>query len=125
MSGSALAGLDIEANAGDVSVIGEDGSIGRLHLSINAGRATLTLGEPVNGGRLSVNAGAIDLCVPPSAGLTLDVAEHLTFATNLEERDLTKSGTVWHRAGSGGATIDFKIEGNVASFTLNPSGGCR
>ncbi|MDQ2933950.1 MAG: hypothetical protein M3R49_03025 [Chloroflexota bacterium] len=72
-----------------------------------------------------MNAGAIDLCVPPSAELSLEVAEHLSFASNLEELELAKSGTTWHRAGSGGPTITLKIEGNAGSFTLNPSGGCR
>lgn len=125
VSGAALASVDIEANAGDASVIAEEGAIDRFRVSMNAGQARLTLGEPIGGGQLSVNAGAIDLCVPPTAELTLDVVEQLTFATNLEERQLTKSGTVWYRAGSGGPTIHLKIEGNAASFTLNPSGGCR
>jgi hypothetical protein len=125
VSGVALASLEIEANAGDVSVFAGEGSIGRLRVIMNAGRARLTLAEPLDGGQLSVNAGAIDLCVPPTAELSLDVAEQLTFATNLEDRHLTKSGTGWHRAGSGGPTIALKIEGNAASFTLNPSGGCR
>jgi hypothetical protein len=125
VSGSDLASLDIEANAGDVRLIAEHGSIGRLDVSANAGRARLTLGGPVESGQLSVNAGAIDLCVPTSAQLTLDVVEQLTFATNLDESHLTRSGTVWHRAGNGGPSIELAIEGNAASFTLNPSGGCR
>ncbi len=125
LTGSELAGLNLEANAGDMSVIAEAGSIRGLDLSMNAGRARLTLGGSVESGHLSVNAGAIDLCVPTSAELTLDVAEQLTFATNLEESDLTKNGTVWQRAGSGGPAIDLSIEGNAASFNLNPSGDCR
>ena len=125
LTGSELAGLNLEANAGDVSVIAEAGSVRGLDLSMNAGRARLTLGGSVESGHLSVNAGAIDLCVPTSAELTLDVAEQLTFATNLEESGLTQNGTVWQRAGSGGQAIDLSIEGNAASFNLNPSGDCR
>jgi len=125
LTGSELASLNLEANAGELSVVAEASSIRRLELSMNAGRARLTVGGPVKSGRLSVNAGAIDLCVPPSAELSLDVAEQLTFATNLEDSHLTKNGTVWHRAGSGGPAIDLSIEGNAASFNLNPAGGCR
>ena len=83
----------------------------------------LTLVGPTEGD-LSANAGAIELCVPPDAALQLEVQDQLTFATNLNSRGLTESGDTWTRAGTGGL-IDLSIEGNAASFTLDPEGGCR
>jgi len=52
------------------------------------------------------------------------VQDQLTFATNLDSRGLTESGDTWTRAGTG-ALIDLSIEGNAASFTLDPEGGCK
>jgi hypothetical protein len=58
-------------------------------------------------------------------GIRLAARQGWIDASQWVQRHLTKSSTVWHRAGSGGSTIHLKIEGNAASFTLNPSGGCR
>jgi hypothetical protein len=71
-----------------------------------------------------VNAGAIDVCVPDGVALRFEVEEQLTFATNLDERGLSRNGRIWTRGASGGATIDLHVEGNAAAFNLNPSGGC-
>jgi len=91
---------------------------------MNAGRMRVTLGAAATSGSLSVNAGTIDLCVPPGAGLRLDVEEQLTFVTNLSSRGLGHDGTVWSRPASGGGVIELSVEGNAASFNLNPDGGC-
>jgi hypothetical protein len=100
--------------------------VDRLDVMLNAGRARITLGPGATTGSISVNAGAIELCVPAGAPLRLNVNDQLTFVKNLADRGLQQSGTIWHRAGSAGASlIDLTIEGNVASFTLDPNGGCR
>ncbi|HEX7471981.1 MAG TPA: hypothetical protein VF323_02785 [Candidatus Limnocylindrales bacterium] len=123
--GATLAAVKVEANAGDILVDGGSATIGRIDLSMNAGRARITLGAPTVG-TLSVNAGAIDLCVPASASLRFVVQDQLTFVTNLADHGLTKNGTTWTRTGSaGGPPIELRIEGNAAGFTLDPSGGCR
>lgn len=91
---------------------------------MNAGRARVSLGAGSTQGSLAANAGAIDLCVPADAALVLRVPDQLTFAHNLEQRGLTRDGDTWRRAGSGGDTIDLSVNGNAASFTLDPDGGC-
>jgi len=111
-------------NAGDVRIAAAEATVGRLEVTMNAGRMRVTLGATATSGSLSVNAGAIDLCVPPGAGLRLDVEEQLTFVTNLSSRGLGHAGTVWSRPASGGGVIDLSVEGNAASFNLNPDGGC-
>jgi hypothetical protein len=125
LPGAELESLTANLNAGDLLVDAADGGIAGLDLSLNAGRARITLGRGAVNGTIDVNAGAIDLCVPPEAPLRLTVNDQLTFAHNLRNRGLTQAGTTWTRPGSSADTIDLRIEGNAASLTLDPEGGCR
>ena len=111
-------------NAGDFRVLGGAAGVANVDVTMNAGRLRLALGSGPSNGRLSVNAGAIDLCVPDDVGLSFDVKDQLTFATNLSARGLARNGSTWSRTGSNGQTIKLSVEGNAASFTLNPNGGC-
>ena len=116
----------VDANAGDITIDAGDAAVARLDVALNAGRARISLGTASTTGSISVNAGAVDLCVPAEAALRLEVNDQLTFVTNLAERGLQQSGTVWTRAGTSPTPlIELDIEGNVASFTLDPNGGCR
>lgn len=124
VSNGSLDELSVETNAGDTTIIAEGAEIGTLNVDTNAGRARIRLGGPVSGGELSVNAGAIDLCVPDDAALRFEVDDQLTFATNLDDSGLDQSGETWTRDGSG-PQILLEIDGNAASFTLNPEDGCR
>ena len=124
LGGANLGELTIEGNAGDVLVNAPDAPIADLNVAVNAGRARLTLGGATTG-VISVNAGSIDVCVPPTAGLRLDVPDHFAFETNLGNAGLSRSGNTWQRAGSGGPGIDLRIDGNVGNLTLNPAGGCQ
>ena len=124
VGGAQLDELTVETNAGDTTIAAEGAEIDALNVDVNAGRARITLDGPVVEGDLSVNAGAIDLCVPDGAALRLTVEEQLTFATNLDEAGLEQDGETWTRQGSG-PEIALHIEGNAASLTLNPEDGCR
>lgn len=124
LHGAALDRLDADVNAGDLRIDASGGTIGRLEVSLNAGRARITLGGAATTGSLSANAGAIDLCVAPGARLVMHVTDQLTFGHNLDDRGLGRDGDTWTRPGSGGPTIDLEIEGNAASLTLDPEGGC-
>lgn len=123
VGGMQLDELDVELNAGDLILIAEGAAIETLDVELNAGRARVTLDGRV-AGALSVNAGGIDLCVPDDAALRFEVAEQLTFATNLDDAGLTQSGETWTRSGSG-PQIVLEIEGNAANLTLDPEDGCR
>jgi hypothetical protein len=124
LAGTVLDTLDAEVNAADLRIDGSQAAIARVDVSINAGRARVTLGPGPTQGRLAANAGAIELCVPDDATLTLHVTDQLTFAHNLGERGLARDGNAWTRTGASGAVIDLTIDGNAASFTLDPDGGC-
>jgi hypothetical protein len=122
LAGATLRSVTVDMNAGDLVLDGSDATIDRLEASVNAGRMRITL-DGATSGELSANAGAIDLCVPADADVRLDVEDQLTFATNLSGRGLTQNGDTWTRSGSGPA-IRLSVEGNAASFTLDPERGC-
>jgi hypothetical protein len=111
-------------NAGDLRVDAGMATIDRVHVTMNAGRVRLTLGSTAVTGDLSVNAGAIDVCVPDGVALRFRLTDQLTFVTNLSPRGLVRSGSTWSRDAAGSPVVDLTVYGNAASFTLNPDGGC-
>lgn len=124
VAGAALSRVVVDMNAGDLLIDGTAAAIRDIDASVNAGRLRITLDDGPTSGDLSANAGSIELCVPPEATLQFEVTDQLTFATNLKDRGLIQSGETWTRDGSG-ATIDLEVDGNAASFTLDPDGGCK
>ncbi len=125
LRGATLARLDADLNAGNLRIDATGATIDELSASVNAGRIRVTLGDGPVRGSLQSNAGSIELCVPPGAALRLQVEEQVTFGHNLGERGLTQDGDTWTRPGdTGGTMVELAIEGNAASFTLDPDGGC-
>jgi hypothetical protein len=124
LEGAALERFRADMNAGDLRIDAGDARINRLDISMNAGRARITIADGTTAGSLAANAGAIELCVPTGAGLVLRVTDQLTFAHNLERRGLARDGNTWTRTAAGSDNIDLTINGNAASFSLDPDGGC-
>lgn len=124
--GAQLSSFALQTNAGDAAIDLAGAEAARLEIQTNAGRIGLILDDGPLTGRLEVNAGAIELCVPDGAGLRLDASDSTAFGDNFAERGLTESDDVWTRDASAGAgTIQLEIDGNAASVTLNPQEGCR
>ena len=113
--------LRIEANAGELRLVA-GGPIAELGVSMNAGLAQLIIDGPA-AGRLAVNAGSIELCVPDDAALEFVVNDQFAFGNNLSGSGLERDGSTWRRSGDG-PLISLRVEGNAASFDLNPPGGC-
>ncbi len=125
LGGASLASLDGELNAGDLRIDATGATIDNLDLELNAGRLRLTLAAGSTSGRLSANAGSIELCVPPGASLQFEVKDDITFSHNLRARGLTQDGQHWTRAGAAGApVIDLRVAGSAANLNLDPDGGC-
>ena len=126
LSGARLASLIADINAFDLTVNAGGATIDRIDLTTNAGRSRLILGSGSVTGSLSVNAGAIELCVPAGSQLRIRLTDQLTLAHNLDDRGLLKSGGTWTRSGGDPASlIDLSVDGAAATFTLDPDGGCR
>jgi hypothetical protein len=124
LGGAGLTAFTLHMNAGDARIDGSEGMLGEIDVSANAGRIRLRVGDDTTGS-LSANAGSMELCTPPGATLRFRMEDQLTFAHNLDDQGLVRSGDVWTREGAVGApVIDLSIDGNAASFTLDPVGGC-
>ena len=125
LAAATLTTLHLQSNAADVLLDATATTISDLQVGLNAGRARLTLGGATTGA-IQVNAGEVRLCVPPEATLAITVHDQFALDTNLEQRGLTQAGDTWKRTGSTGAPlIQLEVQGNAASFTLDPTGGCR
>lgn len=126
LAGMRLDEAAVSGNAGDVTIDLADAEVAGVDLSVNAGSMAVILDGAARGA-LSVNAGSLELCVPESAAMSLDVSENVTFGHNLDEQGLSRSGETWTTAGyaPGPDAIELEVDGNAASLTLNPEGGCR
>ena len=72
-----------------------------------------------------MNAGSLELCAPDDAVVAITLEDtNVTFSHNLDDLGLTRRGDTWS-TGEGDADIILSIDGNAASFTLNPEGGCE
>ena len=51
---------------------------------------------------------------------------NISFSHNLDESGLQRAGDTWSTPGYAGADeqVHIDLDGNAASFTLNPEGGC-
>lgn len=119
-----LPGLSLEANAGLVDMNLAGSQVEDLEIGANAGSVRITTDAATRlWGRVSVNAGSLELCAPDGASLLITIEDNLTFSHNLDDRGLFQSGDTWSTR-RGLVHIQLEVEGNAGSFSLNPSGGC-
>jgi hypothetical protein len=120
--------LNLQTNAGSAHLLLSGAQIADLQVQLNAGSADVTADADSDlAGSLQANAGAINLCVPDGAGLQIKVNSSVAFSHNLGQRGLTEQGNdTWVSAGFASAAhkIVLEVEGNAASFNLNPEEGC-
>jgi hypothetical protein len=128
LSGGRFSAIDVQPNAGALHVDLSDSQVQQLDLHLNAGSLSLLTDAGTQlAGRIGVNAGSVDLCTDAEAGLRIAVDANVTFAHNLDDSGLQKSGEETYTSASfdsAAQTIDLELEGNAASFTLNPEEGC-
>lgn len=125
LSGATLSRLDLQANAGEVNLDLSGAEARDLEIDGNAGSIAIVLDDgSAVAGSIGINAGSVEVCVPDGVGVEIVVDdENITFSHNLDDTDLVRSGDTW-RGGDGTPAIRLDVEGNAASFTFNPDGGC-
>ena len=115
-------------NAGSLDMDFSGSEVQELDIQLNAGSLTLQTDAGTQlAGQIGVNAGSVDLCTDPEVGLRIVVDANVTFAHNLDDSGLQKSGEDTYTSASFSTapqTIDLEVQGNAASFTLNPEEGC-
>ena len=127
LAGGSFTDLSVNPNAGSLTLDLQGTAVEALDLSMNAGSTAILVNETTDlEGTLATNAGSIELCAAPGTALRITVQANLTFSHDLEDSDLVQSDSTWTSAGFEGADhhVDLHLEGNAASFSLNPEEGC-
>ena len=127
LGGGRFTTVSLNPNAGSLRLVLSDAQVEHLELSLNAGSAVVIIGPNTTmDATMNVNAGSIELCTEAGVELSITTDSNITFSHNLDESDLQRAGDTWSTAGYAGATerVQIDLDGNAASFTLNPDGGC-
>jgi hypothetical protein len=121
----AFSRLSLDANAGDVKLTLDGATVDRADISANAGSLSVTVdGNTSMDASFGMNAGSLKLCAAEGTNIEITISDtNITFSHNLDDSGLTRSGDTW-RSGSGTPEVRISVEGNAASFTYNPDGGC-
>lgn len=128
LGGLRLDALSLQGNAvGNSHLLLHDATVGSLDVQVNAGDLKIALPATADlAGRVQANAASVALCADPGTGLRLRNTSVIT-GDNFGSAGLIRSGTTWESPGIGSAAhvVDLTLNGAAASFTLNPSEGCR
>jgi LiaI-LiaF-like transmembrane region len=127
LAGGQFDAIDLSPNAGAVVLDLAGARVGDLSVSLNAGSLKVTFDGGTDArGQIGANAGSIEMCTSSDTAIQLTVDANITFSHNLDGSGLNRSGDTWTSDGYDGAAhrVTLTVEGNAASFTLNPSGGC-
>jgi hypothetical protein len=121
-----LSSARVSVNAGSTRLDLTGASVGNLIVRVNAGSASVVLPNSSMTGSLEANAGSIEFCAPPGAGLRISTNDNPASANNFSDRGLAQSGATWETPGyaSAAVRIDLRATANAASLTLNPEDGC-
>jgi hypothetical protein len=125
LAGALLSTLTIDANAGEVILDLAGASVEDMNVEANAGSLGVTVDEStVASASVQMNAGSLELCVPEDATVSISVNDdNVTFSHDLDDSGLTRDGDTW-RSGDDPVDVAFEIQGNAASLSYNPDGGC-
>jgi hypothetical protein len=128
LAGARLGRLDLTVNAGKATVdLGTVAAIGGFELHLNAGESGVNLPNLGLLGTIEANAATVRLCPPPGAGLRVRMNDNITASNNFAQRGLIEATeNVWETPGFGAAAIKLEIEAevNAGSINVEPAGSC-
>jgi hypothetical protein len=127
LRGGRFTSVSLSPNAGSLTLDLTDAQVEVLELALNAGSASVIIGQgSAMDATMSVNGGSIKVCTENGVALQVTVDPNITFSTNLDDSGLTQAGDTWSTVGYADAAdqVHIDLDGNAASFTLNPEGGC-
>jgi hypothetical protein len=117
--------VELVVNAGQARVDLTEATLTRLSTHINAAKVSLLLPAAQDlSADLSVNAGALSICVPSDLGLRIR-SDGVLGGTDFA--GLVLDGNVWESPGYSMANhhADVSVTVNVGSVDINPLGGCK
>jgi hypothetical protein len=121
-----LSDVDIQVNFGAiVAELGDATALESVDVQTNAGSAAVTLPDVSLTGRLQVNAGSLEICMPADAGIRIQTGGGLG-SNNFEDAGLVQDGDSWESPGYADAPtqIDLEAEANLGNIALNPEDCC-
>src|SRR3954470_13300315 len=127
LAGAHLADVGLEMNAGSASLdLGNVAAISTIDMRLNAGSLGVTLPSLSLTGSIQANAGAVKICVPPGAAVRLHTGESIIASYDYAGHGLVQDGSTWTTPGFDVAPvkIDLETKANAGSFTLDPEAGC-
>jgi Domain of unknown function (DUF5668) len=127
LDGGRFASVSVSPNAGSLMLDLTGAEVDDLNVSLNAGSVSVIVDKGLSmNATMNVNAGSIELCTTDGVALQVATDANITFSHNLDESGLQHVGDTWSTAGYADATerVHIDLDGNAASFTLNPEGGC-
>jgi hypothetical protein len=138
--------IDLSVNAGSAVGTFDGMRLDRVQVSVNAGSATLDLGNAVEVGAfdasvnagslavelpavsltgdLSANAGSLELCVPDEVDLRIVLEDNALGSNNFAEAGMEQFGSAWVLDGDGTAIMTITASANLGSIILNPDDAC-
>jgi hypothetical protein len=129
LDGASVDAVQLTANAAGQTVLDLEKAevVGRLGVTVNAGDVRIVLPAAGTTGSVTANAGSVKLCAPAGTGLRLSRSGGFAASDNFGDRGLVQVGDSWETPGysSASARNDIRATGNMASFELDPQGGCR
>lgn len=124
---ASVSSLELDMNAGSATIdLGSLQELGDLQIGLNAGALNLTLPNASFSGSIEANAGSVNLCAPPGAGLKFNTGENIVASYDYEDHGLVKTGSTWQTPGFETAAVRIELDtrANAGSFSLDPEGGC-
>lgn len=127
LDGAHLAAVNLTLNAGSANLdLTATAHLGDVNGTVNGASASIGLPAGSRSVNLSLNAGSLDVCVPPGAPL------RVTWGGALGSNDLAESGLVkvdnstWTSAGFDAAEphLELHVSANAGSFALDLGGTC-
>jgi hypothetical protein len=126
LAGMNLRDLAIDANAGSVELdLREATAVGGVELDLNFGSATIRLPNRSLTASIEANAGSVALCVPPGAGLRIEL-DSVAASNDFLSHGLIETRTGWETPGYATAEIrlDLRTDVNAGSLALDPARTC-
>jgi hypothetical protein len=127
MADGVFSGIALDPNAASVTLDLSGSEAGDLRVSLNGGSLAIAADDETDlVGDITVNGGAVNLCVPDGTAMRVTVEGNLV-GHDLDETDLIETDDTFTSEGFDDAEhqIDLLVEGNAASFDLNPEDGCE
>lgn len=127
LAGATVSSATLTLNAGDLTVdLGRTARTGDVNATVNAGSATVSLPAGDRAVNMSLNAGSLQLCLPPATPIRVEWSGALG-SNNFDGNGLVKlDQNTWTSAGfdANQPHVELHVSANAGSFELQFGGSC-